>query len=173
MGLYFSILRFVSFLTLLCGLVSLGNIFFFDSDEYQPQEFREQLPFALRGSAICSRTNWVPCASCDCVPEGVRLTAEELKASLYLPIDRCMRVGNATFALRNECGEIPIYVGMTHLATIFIFVVALFSFGTVMKWETVYFDENEQTAQDYSIRISNPRKISKCSCLSTQLSHGI
>eukprot|EP00980_Cylindrotheca_fusiformis_P028436 scaffold22599_cov139-Cylindrotheca_fusiformis.AAC.27 len=125
-------------------------------DDYQQREFREQLPLWLRGSATCSQTSWVLCSDCECVPKGARLTADELKASIYLPIDRCKVEEGVTFALRNECGGIPFYVGMTNLATVFVFLVALFSFDFVIKRETERFDENEQTAQDYSIRISNP-----------------
>lgn len=157
-GLYFSILRYVSLLTLICGLISIGNMQFFDSDHYLPESYRFNLPLSLRGSATCPKTSWVPCATCECVSEGIRMTAEELKASPYLPMGRCKIESNVTYALRNECGEIPLRVGLTHLATVIVFLVALFSLGKFIAHETKYFDEDEQTAQDYSIRISNPRK---------------
>ncbi|CAJ1969146.1 unnamed protein product [Cylindrotheca closterium] len=157
-GLYFSILRYVSILTLICGLISIGNIRFFDSDYYLPESYRSHLPISLRGSATCTKTSWVPCTNCECVPEGIRLTAEELRNSPYLPAARCKVENNVTHALRNECGEIPLRVGLTHLTTVVVFLVALFSLGKFIVHETNYFDEDEQTAQDYSIRISNPPK---------------
>lgn len=157
-GLYFSILRYVSLLTFICGLISIGNIQFYDSDHYLPESYRMKLPLLLRGSATCNKRSWVPCSTCECVPESIRLTAEELKASPYLPTERCKVVDNVTYALRNECGEIPIRVGLTHLATVIVFLVALFALGIFIERETKRFDEDEQTAQDYSIRISNPRE---------------
>lgn len=66
-GLYFSTLRAITVITFLAGLVSIYNIMYFASDEYQPEEFTRNISTFERGSAICTNTAWVPCTDCKCV----------------------------------------------------------------------------------------------------------
>ena len=46
----------------LAGLVSVPNILFYGSEEYSGVEgHQSDLPFNLKGSAICTQTSWVVC----------------------------------------------------------------------------------------------------------------
>lgn len=42
-GLYFSTLRAITFLTLVSGLISIYNIMYFSSEDYQPLEYQERI----------------------------------------------------------------------------------------------------------------------------------
>ena len=98
-GLYFSTLRAMIVTTLLCGLLSLYNIIYFASDEYDSAPKVKSL--FLWGSAICSSTVWVPCPTCQCLT----ITKGYTKFG-YFPPDRCA-YGNDNeeliFVVRNDC----------------------------------------------------------------------
>ena len=56
-GLYFSTLRAIAFITLVLGLVSSYNINFFASDAYMPGESRAAITNKfIQGSAVCTNT---------------------------------------------------------------------------------------------------------------------
>lgn len=56
-GLYFSTLRAIAFITFLLGLVSSYNIRYFASDSYMPDNSRDFVANALiQGSAVCTNT---------------------------------------------------------------------------------------------------------------------
>ena len=106
----------------------------------------------LVGSAICSDTAWVPCPECDC--DDLLLWGQGLGNP------RCV-VGNngtddLTFALRNECGVPDKKVAMVNFGTVIFVIVCYMLMGFYLDKQTVRFDEDEQTAQDYSVVISNP-----------------
>ena len=98
-GLYFSTLRAMIVTMLLCGLLSLYNIIYFASDEYDSAPKVKSL--FLWGSAICSSTTWVPCPTCQCLT----ITKGYTKFG-YFPPDRCA-YGNDNeeliFVVRNDC----------------------------------------------------------------------
>jgi len=110
-----------------------------------------------------SFTAWVPCPECECVfPNSTRaLQSDEL-----LP-GRCGNLvsvdsdgsGNETtlrVALKNDCDGTVRELGMVNYATVILFLIANACLGEYIRRQEVQFDEDEQTAQDYSIRISNP-----------------
>jgi hypothetical protein len=62
-GIYFATLRYFALLALLGGLLSVPNIVFFASSEYDALG-QEGVPPLLHGSAICTDRTWVPCPTC-------------------------------------------------------------------------------------------------------------
>jgi hypothetical protein len=64
-GLYFSTLLGVSFITLVAGLINLPNIMYFAGDEYSNGQ--PGVSWSLRGSAVCTEMVWVPCPTCEMV----------------------------------------------------------------------------------------------------------
>mmetsp|Transcript_38364 Transcript_38364/g.41590 ORF Transcript_38364/g.41590 Transcript_38364/m.41590 type:complete len:1014 (+) Transcript_38364:119-3160(+) len=146
-GLYFSTLRAVIVITFICGLLSLYNIIYFASDEYDPEQSIQHDnsttdPF-VRGSAVCSTTTWVPCPTCDCLDPEIR----------------CARSNDGTkkiFALKNDCDGTHWQLAASNFGTVIFMLVAVFVLGVYMRREEVKFDEDEQTAQDYSVQITNP-----------------
>eukprot|EP00980_Cylindrotheca_fusiformis_P007078 scaffold1482_cov120-Cylindrotheca_fusiformis.AAC.20 len=171
-GLYFSTLRLIFLLVFVSGLLSIANITFFASEDYQPISNREAImPTLVRGSAICTDTSWVACPTCICANND-RLTAQEMRREDLLPTKRCQRVDGQVFVLKNECGDIPLYVGMINYATVILFfLVTTVYMGGFLERQEIKFDEDEQTAQDYSVQVENPRKSSNlvvgCSMVST------
>ncbi|KAL3940562.1 MAG: hypothetical protein SGBAC_004918 [Bacillariaceae sp.] len=159
-GLYFSTLRLVLLLSLISGLIGIANIHFFASPSYQSPSNRDSIFPMVRGSAICTETSWVACPSCVCASSD-RVAAQALRRQEVLSLDRCQvrEVDGSllTYALKNECGDIPIYVSMINYGTLILFFLVTYVYlGVFLKQQEIKFDEDEQTAQDYSIQVENP-----------------
>jgi hypothetical protein len=143
-GLYFSTLRAITFITFAAGLVSMYNILYFASDEYQPEEYTRNISTFERGSAICTNTAWVPCADCKCVNDGY----SPLEGAF--PADRCARdpaFPDLTFVLKNLCDGTPWQLAAVNYGALILVFVLVFLLGTYLKRQEVHFDMDEQTAQ--------------------------
>lgn len=147
-GLYFSTLRAIGYILFVAGLISTFNIYFFASVNYRNEELSNPL---LIGSAICTRTEWVPCLDCDCGDDtqGWKRT------------NRCTVTedGGLTLVLKNQCLEQPGFMwklGLINYGAMVFMLLAILALGAYLKDQAAKFDEDEQTAQDYSIQISNP-----------------
>ena len=144
-GLYFSTLRAITFITLLAGVVSIYNILYFASDEYQPEEYTSNISTFERGSAICTNTAWVPCTDCICAELGEPSIALGTFAS-----DRCAKdpsYPDLTFVLRNLCDGTPWQLAAVNYGSLIVVLIAVFGLGVFLKNEEVKFDLDEQTAQ--------------------------
>jgi hypothetical protein len=143
MGLYFSTLRALAVLMFCAGLLNIPN-FMSLGDASSTQS-----SLLLRGSAICTRTMWVPCP--DCAPRD--FSAQ----SLYRLGTASNSNGNSFMvALKNECDDATMAQGLVSLATLVLIVVGVLVMNVYLTRMEVAFDEDEQTAQDYSVMISNP-----------------
>ena len=157
-GLYFSTLRALAFVTFILGMVSVYNIRYFASDEYMPLEFRAQITNRLTiGSAICTNTPWVPCPDCNCSlggGDGSRSTGRQNE----LQRNRCGKIESLDLivALKNDCDATPRQVGLVNYVTVLMLLAATALLGEYLRRQEVAFDEDEQTAQDYSVRVTNP-----------------
>jgi len=60
------------------------------------------------------------------------------------------------FAIKNNCDGATFTTGIYNLATIFVIIVGMLITSMYLQRKEVAFDEDEQTAQDYSIKILNP-----------------
>lgn len=60
------------------------------------------------------------------------------------------------FALRNDCDGTPWQLAAVNYSTVIFMLLATMLMGEYLRRQEVQFDEDEQTAQDYSIQISNP-----------------
>ena len=157
-GLYFSNLRALILISLLCGFISMGNILYFASDRYDENNSSEWLSFetfTLAGSAACSDNEWVPCPDCHCSKPWLR------EEDLFLRLNRCALATNEKgeelqFALKNKCDGTTYLLAASNFATVSCICLCTFLMGRYMKREEVKFDEDVQTAQDYSIQIKNP-----------------
>ena len=185
-GLYFSTLRAIGYMNLLAGLMSLFSFYYFASDKYFLLDLSTAL---LRGSAICTRTEYVPCIDCDCDDQGA-----ENSQSWYRAPERCANtfsslplldevhafdadvafgsqnqsistdfavapLSNITLVVKNRCLEqdgILLKLGFINYGVMLFLVFAIIYMGFYLEEEAVKFDEDEQTAQDYSIIVTNP-----------------
>ena len=64
-GLYFTTLLGMVFITLVAGLINIPNILYFAGNEYSNGQLG--VNWALKGSAVCTETVWVPCPSCEMI----------------------------------------------------------------------------------------------------------
>jgi hypothetical protein len=152
-GLYFTSLRAITLITFMAGLVSLYNIMYFASDAYQPSQDSKTISLLQRGSAICSYTSWVPCTDCICTKDSQDVDVDSF------PADRCATDVNhpdLTFVLRNNCDGTPWELTATNYASLIAVIISVILLSYYISYQQIKFDEDEQTAQDYSVKISNP-----------------
>eukprot|EP00934_Nitzschia_sp_Nitz4_P002286 Nitzschia sp. Nitz4//scaffold23_size168460//33505//37330//NITZ4_002208-RA/size168460-snap-gene-0.152-mRNA-1//-1//CDS//3329543602//2286//frame0 len=155
-GLYFSTLRAIGYILFFAGCISIFNLYFFASPQYarhSPEntdhEGLKSNPL-LYGSAICTNTSWEMCWDCNCsdTTQGWARTS------------RCATTDDGlTFTIKNNCLQqegIMRKLGLINFGTIIFLLLAMVALGNYLKKQTIQFDEDEQTAQDYSIVISNP-----------------
>jgi hypothetical protein len=144
-GLYFSTLRAITFLTFLAGVLNTPNFIYFSQEDYS--DGQEGISDLLQGSAICTRTVWVPCPDCS---EG------DFEGSRLVTGTNDVTGENATFALHNDCDGPTIEQGMVNYATLMLVMLGTIGLNIYLRRMEVAFDEDEQSAQDYSIVIENP-----------------
>mmetsp|Transcript_1459 Transcript_1459/g.2883 ORF Transcript_1459/g.2883 Transcript_1459/m.2883 type:complete len:1129 (+) Transcript_1459:720-4106(+) len=159
-GLYFSTVRAIRNILLIAGFISAFNIYFFASSAYDSSD-NVDLDYLLRGSAVCTQTDWVPCWDCDCSIDTVNGTEQAWHRT-----ERCYNHQFANgdewaFVVKNEClddDHKQLYVlGLINYATLVFLVISVyFLLDFHLDRETVTFDEDEQTAQDYSLLVKNP-----------------
>jgi len=146
-GLYFSSLRILIVISLICGFISLPNMLYFASDEYDSNKGDRAV--LTPGSAVCTSVDWVACPTCEC-HDGFN----PIEGSL--PQNRCIIEDGLTFAKKNTCDGTKWDLPATNFAALIFMLISIMIIGWYMRREEVKFDEDEQTAQDYSIHIKNP-----------------
>ena len=165
-GLYFSTLRAITVLTLLAGLINIPNFIYYGSTDYTPGRSNfnstarlESIPRFLQGSAICNDVSWVVCPECNSsavlvAPPNVYFPKNR-RASAFQP-DTGTNVSDVFF-LRNNCAAPPsIQTSMINYTTLIFVMIGTVILNLYLKRMEVAFDEDEQTAQDYSVVIANP-----------------
>ena len=143
-GLYFATLRGLFVLMIICSLMNIPNIIYFASESYSNSQ--ENVSWYLKGSAVCNLQSWVPCPGCN---------LDDFRDKSRVQVSTSEE-NSMTFALKNDCDGSIWRVGMVNFGTtllvLFGFVIIAFYLGHM----EVQFDEDEQTAQDYSIAFRNP-----------------
>jgi len=153
-GLYFGMLRAFFVLLILAGIMNIPNILFFAGSDYSNEQ--KGMKWHLKGSAACNVHQWVPLTRSS-------LTASPLKKPEQ---DRVQTVTNAdgqdmTFVIKNMCDGAKMRVGMVNFGTVLLMILGMVLIARYLKKKQEEFDLDEQTAQDYSISITNPPKDAK------------
>jgi hypothetical protein len=151
-GLYFSSLKAIALISLVAGLINLPNILYFASDVYSTSQ--PDVSFLLRGSAICTEQIWVPCPTCP--TDNYYNTRDRIAGATTVTPDG--KLQTLVFALKNTCDGATMNVGIVNLASLGFIILATIALSVYQKRKVLEFDVQEQTAQDYSIEISNPPK---------------
>jgi hypothetical protein len=140
-GLYFSTLRAICVMTFLAGLLNLINIRYYASQEYSGGQ--KNAAFLLRGSAICTDRRWVVCPDCDSKANNLHIfrRADNTTASFYM---------------QNHCEAATLNQGLVNWASLILVIIGIAVLNIYLKQMEVAYDEDEQTAQDYSVVITNP-----------------
>lgn len=155
-GLYFTTLRAITVLTFLAGLLNIPNFRFFAGSGYNgPINQRARVSLPMQGSAVCVHTTWVPCP--DCGQYNRTYDASRIRYGTILQDGEPQwNTMNMTFALKNNCNGATYQQAFINLGTIALIVVGTLAMNVYVRRMEVAFDEDEQTAQDYSILIANP-----------------
>ena len=158
LGLYFSTLRAITVLTFLAGLLNIPNFMYYNSTEYQPDvsNFQSYLNDTignqfLLGSAICTDVSWVICPDC----ENATKRYFDSSRRAY-GIHQTSGLNESVFFLRNNCTPDNVKASMINFGTLILIVVGTMILNIYLRRMEIAFDEDEQTAQDYSIVIENP-----------------
>ncbi|KAL3776039.1 hypothetical protein HJC23_009665 [Cyclotella cryptica] len=146
-GLYFSALRSIMMLTFIAGIINIPNMIYFASDKYSHGQ--EGVDVLIRGSAVCTLEEFVPCPSCNLedfadVPHRIA-TIYSVYNDEYL-----------IFVLKNNCDGAKLPLAFVNFATLLVLMYGLLRINHHLKEQEIKFDEDEQTAQDYSIVVKNP-----------------
>lgn len=149
-GLYFSSLRAVAFIALIAGCINMPNILYYASEEYSGSQ--PGVNFLLKGSAICTEQVWVPCPTCT-LDEFDRAESRIAGTTTITPEGELQTL---IFALKNTCDGAKFQVGIINMASLGFILLAIAVLSLYQRQKQIAFDEQEQTAQDYSIEISNP-----------------
>ncbi len=177
-GLYFTTLKVLGVLCLLAGIITLPNILYYSSTNYSTLGQSSSLvPNLLTlGSAICTDTPWVICQDCtpqQFLPKGNQAVDDtyDSTTSTVTPDIRfastCLLSSTTTttttestdctiFIKKNNCLGAQKQQGLINLSAFLFVFVAMFFFNFYVRRKAIEFDEDEQTAQDYSILVRNP-----------------
>lgn len=152
-GLYFSTLRFFALVLFVGGCLSLRNIFYFYSSDYDPYERDSDGGFvswvASPMSAVCTTHEWVQCQEDFCDTD--RLT----KMSVVYAKDE----NDTIFVQRSKCpvsdtnDNDVVKAGLWNLFTLVILMICTAAFSVFQKQQQTIMDEDKITVSDYSIRV--------------------
>jgi hypothetical protein len=156
-GLYFATLRAFTVLLAIAGLFNIPNMLFYMSEEYSKGQIG--VDFMLKGSAVCNDYQWVP--ACDgCLDD---IPTEVLGLPIFKQFEKDYRIQTLTqngqtmsFVLKNMCNGAVLRVGMINLGTVILVILGMLCMAKYLIDKQEQFDIDEQTAQDYSISITNP-----------------
>jgi hypothetical protein len=149
-GLYFSTLRAMTLLTLLAGLINIPNLIYFSGPEYSDSQ--PGVNPLLQGSAICTKQVWVPCPNC--TVSDFKDAKDRLAVSAVTGENGS--TANLTFALQNACVGATLQQGLVSYGTLICVLLGVVAVNAYQKYREIKYDEDEQTAQDYSVIITNP-----------------
>jgi hypothetical protein len=145
---------FVKVIMILAGLVNIPNFMYFSSPEYSDSQ--DGVPYLLKGSAICTDTTWVPCPDCRAFDNSTARSNLPPERIAYVTVNTSGGADALFFALRNDCNGANLEQGMVNYATLWFICAGVICLNVYLRYMEVKMDEDEQTAQDYSIVIENP-----------------
>jgi len=142
-GVYFSSLRWFAIILFISGVLNLPSMNYYSSEGKGYFNSLNDVPKMYRGSAVCANVTWVACSDCDASHFGAdRVRVNE-------------KTGEQEF-LKNDCLFDEIFHGIFDSLSLFFQIIAIGALQIYQKREIVNYDENEQTAQDYSLLVKNP-----------------
>ena len=145
-GVYFSTTWWLGVVLLLAGVISLSNTVYLSSNDYTDQDaYVNDVNFLLKASAICSDQVFVPCPDC-----SESDWDDDNALNRYALSDTGL-----SFAKHNECEGAESRLGYVTVVTIVFLIGALKALGWYQEKVEVAFDEDEQTAQDYSLTVDD------------------
>ena len=149
-GLLFSNERAIGILCILAILLNIPNFVYFSGEDYNNGDVSiKETSFLLKGSAICSNAEYVPCFNC---------SLDDFERNRFaLAVDEDGNVADEfAFVIKNNCIFDDFRPGIINIATLILFGIGMILMYRYTKWHAKLFDEDNETAQDYSIVVQNP-----------------
>jgi hypothetical protein len=153
-GVYFFTLRLLSYIMLFAGIMSLPNLYFYGSDEYNAVNEFSWFQ-ALRSSAVCTDHDWEACPTCTLSQWDYFPSTSERYAEAKTDDGTTLK-----FTKINNC-YITRGAGVVAYVTMLFVCLALYVLAKVSRYKEVKFDEASRTTTDYSVEVVNPPKDAK------------
>ena len=161
--MYFSTLLALAAFLAMAGFLNLPLSYYFWQDSYSSGT--DDLAVPVRASAVCVDTEWVECDSCQGFMHEDRLWYQNndnydnnQQQQQQGDDDAAAQQQQYPYALKNECNFSDwLMPGILSFGASLLLIVQFgFAFFWLQPSAEVVFDEEVQTASDYSIKISNP-----------------
>jgi hypothetical protein len=147
-AVYFTSLRIIAILLVVVGLINIPNLIYFSSQEYS--DGQDEVSFALKGSTICTRGEWVSCPTC--TPDEWTSIEEEDRFGVSNDDD-------SVFVLRNACDyDSLLNQGMVNYASLVVCIIFMGLIFIYQRKREEIFDVDKLSATDYSVLVKNPPK---------------
>lgn len=132
-------------------MINLPLFFHYSSEDYDGLS-QQGVEYALKGSAICTDHIWKPCPNCTSDDWTFPRPTDRYAESVDNPDIKFILVNNCTVGFSQG-----IY---NWIAFLFVFA-SIVMMEYVLQKKQVALDESNQTAQDYTISVTNPPKDSR------------
>eukprot|EP00546_Thalassionema_frauenfeldii_P014586 CAMPEP_0178929534 /NCGR_PEP_ID=MMETSP0786-20121207/20660_1 /TAXON_ID=186022 /ORGANISM="Thalassionema frauenfeldii, Strain CCMP 1798" /LENGTH=762 /DNA_ID=CAMNT_0020605815 /DNA_START=863 /DNA_END=3151 /DNA_ORIENTATION=- len=119
---------------------------YFAGNEYSNGQ--KGIELSLKGSAVCTVQEFVPCPDCT-LTDFEDAPQRFATASSFYGVE-------LIFVVKNFCDGAKLSLGLVNYFTLLVLIVGMALINHHLKQQEIKMDEDEQTAQDYSIVISNP-----------------
>jgi Cytosolic domain of 10TM putative phosphate transporter len=148
-GIYFYSLRMLSVLLFMAGIMSIPNLIFFSSTEWNPN-FEFDYFHILRTSAVCTTQPWKACPNC---------TRSDWSGLFPPTYDRYAETldGQMAFIRINDC-HITRTAGLVGMITMIVVVLGVWLISKAANWRDSVLDRAQQTTRDYGVQVRNPPK---------------
>ena len=148
--LYFNMLKAMSIILLLIGIINIPNVLYFGSFEYSGGEsggHTEMSPIAklASGTALCTEREWVLCPTCD---------LEQWRRNFDLESTQFMN--GLLYIQRNTCQGLTNWNARVNYASLILIIVGFFFTMYHQYMSTLAADEGRISSSDYTIVINNP-----------------
>jgi len=145
--LYFSTLRIMAGVLFVAGAIHLPNLMYYRTD-YNSEKTKQDMRWSLRGSAVCTTTEWVVCE--DCTNNQWNTADEELRFATA--------EDGTILVQRNDCDNELLPQGIVNIVGLVFLTVVFMILSYYLRAREVRFDEDKVTSTDYSVLVKNPPK---------------
>ena len=132
MDMYFSTLKMVSGMMLIAGLLNIHNILYYASSDYSPNGQDNISSIFLKGSALCTTSEWVVCR--DCVVDDYEL---EARSRIGVAQD------DSVLVQHNDCNGADMVQGTVNFATFFFLLGSMAFMSIYLGIREVRSDEDK------------------------------
>lgn len=156
-SMYFSTLITMCGIFLLVGCLTIVNILYYSSVEYDPSKVlssKWELLNILRFSAVCMDREWVVCRDCQ---SHVRYW-DSIFANEYYGTSVDFNGEEVVLINRTTCDPATLTQGMWNFGTLLLLIVCMIAYMWYLSKLEVRFDEDNTSAPDYTLVVRNPPK---------------